>query len=202
MSEPEPIPWRSAPKRDRVLHWPLVFAVGVPLLLIGLRTTPLAPDLAYVLLGVTSLLAIWGIGAICATIVAVRAKRRKAWRRAISAGFYPGIVLAFVLFGALLRENFIDLAGGFIRLEFLRSFYLASVRAHPVVDGQRVVIFIWKVEFGPSRGVVYDESDEAALPLGRQSAAWHTQADHTWLSCETYQVWPAGGHLYLADFGC
>lgn len=192
------------PKNDRILRWPFALATAVPLFLIAMYATRLWPfeSFFFILYILQPLLAVWGIGTICATILAICAASRKAWRRAASAAIFPVIVAAIVLPLLLLGLNFLYLAGSLFRLEFLRSSYLPSVRAHPLVDGQRIVIFIWEVDFGPSQGAVYDESDEIALPIGKQSPAWHKQADHTLLSCESYDAWPAGGHFYLVDFGC
>jgi hypothetical protein len=53
-----------------------------------------------------------------------------------------------------------------------------------------------------SNGVVYDESDEAALPTERQSDVWKRRSAPTELSCGTYDIRPVGGHFYIADFAC
>lgn len=53
-----------------------------------------------------------------------------------------------------------------------------------------------------SRGVVYDESDEIALPLGRQSAAWLDKARKTELGCGHWNENRLWSHYYLVSFPC
>jgi hypothetical protein len=53
-----------------------------------------------------------------------------------------------------------------------------------------------------SRGLIYDETGQVALPKGRQSADWLAQASHSELSCEGYGVQSLWDHYYLASFPC
>jgi hypothetical protein len=57
-----------------------------------------------------------------------------------------------------------------------------------------------------SKGVVYDETDEIALPPGHQSAAWKSRMRKTDLTCggdgPIGRVEPVGGHHYVTSFGC
>jgi hypothetical protein len=50
--------------------------------------------------------------------------------------------------------------------------------------------------------VVYDESDEIALPPGNQSAAWKANPDLGELSCGNWDARRLSSHFYLVGFLC
>jgi hypothetical protein len=55
-------------------------------------------------------------------------------------------------------------------------------------------------------GVVYDETDQIALPPGRQSRAWMARMKATDVLCgqDRFEgsVRALGGHYYITGFGC
>ena len=61
-------------------------------------------------------------------------------------------------------------------------------------------MFDWGGMSFASHGLVYDETDQVALPKGSQSADWLAQASHSELSCEGYGVRALWDHYYLAEF--
>lgn len=194
-----------APKNDRILRWPLVASGSVPILLMVMRAFPQNSVFAfiYIMFGVPALILIWDVAASAAIVVVGLSLRRKEWRRTVSVMVFAVVVLV----ANWQLQNFLRICytvGDVVSFQFVRSSYLAEVRADPVVDGQRIATFVWGGTISSSNGVVYDESDEVALPPGTQSAAWRAQADKTLLACEDYGywVWPAGGHFYIAYYSC
>jgi hypothetical protein len=73
-------------------------------------------------------------------------------------------------------------------------------------DGHRFDEFNWGGMLFASKGVVYDESDEVALPYGHQSTDWKKRMKSTDLTCggdgPVGEVIPLGNHYYIATFGC
>ena len=63
--------------------------MGLPLLLIALNSTPIAPDFVFVMIGIPALLAI-GVGlGIWALILTVGYMRRREWSRAVASAVLP-----------------------------------------------------------------------------------------------------------------
>src|ERR1700729_3332459 len=109
--------------------------------------------------------------------------------------FLAGI--AFLPF--LYTRNYL---GGALRFAMTRSNYDHQVALLPADDKPRVAVFDWGGMIWSSRGVVYDESDEIALPLGQQSAAWRDRAGETELRCRHWHEDRLWSHYYLVNFLC
>jgi hypothetical protein len=190
-----------APRKLAV--WPSVTAAGIPLALILIRATPIAPDLAYVLIGIPGMLFLWLVLAVIATSPVLPAMRHKHWPRAASYAVLPLVAGAMLLWTAL-DLGFIhamNRAGDMLHLWGVESSYRERVAAMPVVSGERIAVFNWGGMLWASSGAVYDETGEIMLPEKRRSAAWWAQASTTELAC-SYEAAPAGGHFYLVDFAC
>jgi hypothetical protein len=95
-----------------------------------------------------------------------------------------------------------DHAGDVIHFIAMKSHYDRTIAALPADQRPRLAVFDWGGMSFASHGLVYDETDQVALPRGRQSADWLAQAGHTELTCEGYGVRPLWDHYYLADFPC
>jgi hypothetical protein len=93
-----------------------------------------------------------------------------------------------------------DYAGDVIHFIAMKSSYDRTISALPAE--QRPRLFDWGGMSFASHGLIYDETDQVALPRGRQSADWLAQASHTELSGEGYGVRALWDHYYLADFPC
>jgi len=101
---------------------------------------------------------------------------RRRWRATLSVLVAP--VIALSSFGLFYR---LGVTPELIRLEFSKSIYLAEVDALPTADGPRLECWNWGGTGGAAvantfRNLVYDESDQIALPPSARSAAWGGKA--------------------------
>jgi len=73
-------------------------------------------------------------------------------------------------------------------------------------DGSRFDEFNWGGLLFASKGVVYDETDQIAMPKDRRSAAWLARVGRGDLMCGgsdlVAPVQPLWSHYYVAGFGC
>ena len=189
----------NASRGPGILIWPAIVACAVPAALIVLSATPVWLEslwLVWFPMPVGPIL--WAGSAVAALIIAVRAFRERSWRRALSALVLPlvvtGSLLNFFAFFALCRE-----AGDRLHFLLARNSYRADIMRLPPAQGPRLVTWNWG-GFVVSKGVVYDESDEIALP--RQSPEWRSRAQGTELECGITGGMPLGGHFYLVGFAC
>ena len=94
-----------------------------------------------------------------------------------------------------------------IRLHFMRELptYSDYVARLPK-NGERFAEFNWGGMLFASAGITYDETDEVALPAGRQSPDWERRMKNTDLTCggngPIGTVEPMGEHYYYTSFGC
>lgn len=186
--------------------WPLGWAVGIPLLLIGINATSLGADFGFVLLGIPVLMSLWALAALVAGYKAVRAMVRSQWSSAGIAAVLPVTVIC-VGFIFLPFIHFCNDAGDLTHWLIRRSTYLEAIQSMPANGAPR----LWVLNVGgmiwSSRGYVYDESDEILLNTGSQSKSWTARAAHSELSCG-YSARPFPGHLtftrhwYLVSFPC
>jgi hypothetical protein len=187
--------------RSRFPLWLITVGLGVPLALILLAASPLGTDFIYVTLGIPGLLLVWAIGGIGAFIVSVRSAQRKEWRRSLLALVLPIVLLVVALnpVGFVRSCNYI---GDVLHFIIEKPYYDQQIAAIPADQRPRLAVFDWGGMVWGSSGLVYDESDQVALPPGRQSADWLAQASHTELSCGGYGVQSLWDHYYLASFPC
>ena len=89
-----------------------------------------------------------------------------------------------------------------MRFSLTRSHYDHQVALLPIDGKPRLAVFNWGGMIWWSRGVVYDESDEIALPPGHQSAAWKANPNLAELSCGNWDARRLSSHYYLVGFLC
>ena len=189
------------PALSRLLRWAAAIGLGVPIALIAFAASPLGPNFIYVVVGIPALLFLWVIAGLVALIVSIRSAMRKEWRRCVMATILP-VVLLIVAFDPVRFVRSCDYLGDVIHFIAMRSTYDRTIAALPADQRPRLAVFDWGGMSFASHGLVYDESDQVALPRGRQSTDWVAKASHTELSCEGYGVQALWDHYYLADFPC
>jgi hypothetical protein len=188
------------PPPHRVVRWPAIVALALPATLIVLRAPPLASGFLYFIV-MLALLVVASLAAVSALPFAVEAAWFGRWRRAASFAVLPVLALS----AALLPWSFLrllDEVGDTLHFQLARPYYQSVVAALPETGAPKLAVFDWGGVMIASHGVVYDESDEVALPPERQSRAWQARASRTTLSCEGYFVAPLGAHFYLGEFSC
>lgn len=186
--------------------WPVWAAIGLPLLLVVLNSTPIATDFDFVLIGIPVLLCMWACLGIWALIISVRRLWQREWSRALTSAVLPLVILV----AGLRFWEFIHLCnyGGDV-LHFIarRTSYLEEIRAIPPDGKPRLLVFNRGGMSWSSRGYVYDESDEVVRAESLRSANWRERADLTELTCGYYAE-PFPGrfsftqHWYIAGFNC
>jgi hypothetical protein len=191
----------EAQKPSRLLHWAAAIGLGVPIALIALAASPLGSNFFYVVVGIPAVLLLWVIAGLGALIVSIRSARQKTWRRCAIAAILP-VVLLIVAFDPVRFVRACNYAGDVIHFIAMKSSYDQTIAALPADQRPRLAVFDWGGMSFASHGLVYDETDQVALPKGRQSADWLAQASRTELSCEGYGVRALWDHYYLADFPC
>jgi hypothetical protein len=178
----------------------------MPLLLIALNSTPIAPNFAFVMIGIPTLLFMWACLGIWALIISIRRMRRQQWSQALVSAVLPLVIL----FAGLRFWDFIHLCnygGDIVHFVGKRSSFLQEIHATPPDGKPRLLVFNRGGMIWASRGYVYDESDEVALASSLRSASWKVRADQTELSCGYYAE-PFPGHFsftrhwYIASFNC
>jgi hypothetical protein len=186
--------------------WPLWVSIGLPLLLVAFNSTPIGLDFAFVMIGIPTLLGIWGCLGVWALILAVRHVRRREWSRVVVSAVLPMVILV----AGVWHWQFIHLcndggdAGYFIAE---RSSYLEKIRTIQTEGEPRLLVFNRGGMSWASRGYVYDESDEIMRDAPLRSANWRARADATELTCG-YYARPFPGrfsfaqHWYIASFNC
>lgn len=175
----------------------LLFGAVLFALTVGFAILP--DDLFYVtFLAALPLLLAWGALLAWSWIVAFRQRR----------GLAAFICLALPFAVPVTAYQTIPYARypfDYAHFQVMRSSYDAQVAQLPN-DGERYAEFNWGGMTFASRGVVYDETDEVALPFGRQSTAWKNRMRGTDLTCggegPVGTVMPLGGHYYVTAFGC
>jgi hypothetical protein len=120
----------------------------------------------------------WVCVLVWSVVVATRLTRRKEW---MTAAFSPAIpIIAFAATYCAIR--YADYPLDYMHFRAERATYDAEVSQLPR-DGRRYAEFNWGGLTFASRGVVYDETDEVALPYGHQSSDWKKRMRSTDLTC-------------------
>jgi hypothetical protein len=186
---------------SRLAYWLVAIGLGVPLALIVFAASPLGADFFYVIIGIPALLFVWVAAGVAALAASVRAATRKDWRRCAIASLLPIVLLVVALdpIGFVRSCNHI---GDVARFIVAKPYYDRQIAALPAGAGPHLAVFDWGGMTWASFGLVYDETDQIALPRGRQSADWLARASHSELSCEGYGVQPLWDHYYLVSFPC
>jgi apolipoprotein N-acyltransferase len=194
-------------ERKRYAHlWPIWVAVGFPLLQIALEASPIAPNFAFVMLGLPVLLLVYAILGLCSAVLAVRLLGELEWKRALICAVLPVAVLCVGL-GPLRFIDFCNNAGDTVHFYVRYSYYMNAVRSAPSNGEPKLLTFNLGGMIWASRGFVYDESDQVLLQPSRQSPDWKVRAQESELGCG-YGAIPMPGpsrfarHWYIASFPC
>jgi hypothetical protein len=190
----------SAPRNDfpRAL---VLLAVGVPLLLVLLAASPLGADFLYVMAGIPLLLLVWAAAALWALVLSIRFAMRKRWAFSCTSAVLP-IAVSIAILNMFSFVRYCNYLGDVLHFIVARPYYEHVIAELPRNAGPRLAVFNWGGMVWASHGLVYDESDEVALPPGKQSAAWLANPGLGELSCKGFGVQPLWSHYYLASFPC
>jgi len=139
-------------------------------------------------------------GAAFSVWTATVAIRRRQWLRAISGVVLP-VVVAIGAFEPMAVVRACNAVGSRLNFELHRGAYEDRVAALPAVGQPRFAIFIRGGMPFFSEGIIYDESDEVALPDEKRSPAWIERTRHTELSCG-FSAHRVSGHYYIGHFFC
>jgi hypothetical protein len=178
-----------------------ILAVGSTLALILVDATPLDTEFSYVIFVIPVVVIVWAVIGVWSATLYIRCARRRHWKQ----GFLPGFLLGTSLLVALNFFSFVrecNYLGGALRFAMTRSYYDQQVALLPIDGKPRLAVFNWGGMIWSSRGVVYDESDEIALPPGHQSAAWKANPHLGELSCGNWDARRLSSHFYLVGFLC
>jgi hypothetical protein len=186
-------------RRARLYLWPAMVALAGPLILVA-GTVCCGLNFFWRVYGISSVLVLWVLAALCAAWFAVRNFNRSKWRSAL-----PALVLPIVLFCAIpgrfrLVQSCGEL-GHFLLFRARRSDYVARVAAMPDDGRPKLAIFSLGGMVWYSEAIVYDESDELVLPPEQRSASWTERARHLEFVCG-FWARPLGDHFYLVGFSC
>jgi hypothetical protein len=189
------------PRRGLELVVLMTLAVGSTLALIVLDATPLDTDFGFALMSLPSLLVIWVVVGMRSLVLCIRFARDGSWKRTFALGFLLAVaILVGLNFFPFVRGcNYL---GGALRFAANRSYYDQQVALLPADDKPRLAIFNWGGMIWSSRGLVYDESDEVALPPGQQSVAWKDNPHIGELSCGNWDARHLWSHFYIVGFPC
>lgn len=194
---------RAAPPAVKAHHrqialffWPL--AISTAALSGWILLWSISSDVA---LFAMPLLALWAVSALIALLKAARSVLARQWRRAVSLGLFPLVFFVVCLNFMRVRDFVID-TGQYIHFRAKRADFLAEVAKLPTNEGPRLMIISWGGFLGSYRAVVYDESDEVALPEGQRSAEWKARTAGTELSCDIVRARAVGDHFYIAATEC
>ena len=171
--------------------------------LILVAASPVSTEFGYALFGMLGALPVWIAMIDWSAYHFSRTARWRGWLKYAntSAVLFAATILAIIAFLPVIHTC--NYFGGALRFAMTRSYYDQQVVALlPPEDKPRIAVFTWGGMIWASRGLVYDESDEIALPPGRQSAAWLAKVSKTELGCGNWSESGLWSHYYLVSFPC
>jgi hypothetical protein len=184
----------------------LALAFGVPLAMVVIVASIDEFFLAltlYLALLLPFLVILWAVAAVRSGIWSIAYVRNGDWQKSILAAAFP-LLLILVASDPLHFISFTQYAGDVLHFAAAKPGYDREIASMPATP-PRWREFNWGGMLFASRGVLYDQSDEVALPAGRQSKAWLARARDTDLMCgrpSVPSVQALWGHYYIAGFGC
>jgi hypothetical protein len=151
--------------------------------------------------GIPFLLFLWAVAALWSLVLCVAFAVRRLWRSSLVSAVLPIIaaVAGLHLYGFIQQCNYL---GDVLHFVVARPYYAYLISELPDNGQPRLAVFNWGGMIWASRGLVYDESDEVALPPGKQSATWLANPALAELSCGGFGVQPLWAHYYLVSFPC
>jgi hypothetical protein len=184
---------------------PLVLALIVlvsSLVLIFLDSEPLSTNFVFPLLSMAGVSFIWAVVGIRSAVLFARSARRRLWRRSVSRGLlFAASILVCLCFLPYFRGC--AYLGGALRFAVNRSYYDHEVALLPADDHPRFRVFEWGGMLFAWRDLIYDESDEVALPPGGQSSAWkENDRNRGEFDCGHWNARRLWAHYYIVDFTC
>jgi len=180
-----------------IFLWPLAFAAAGPATLVLLWSISFYAAFMFAF----PFLGLWALLAFIAFVGAMISAVRRRWLRALSLTLFPlSVLVAYLNFMSM--WGFAIETGEYIHFRAKRAAYLAEIAKLPKDKGPRLLIIHWGGFLGSYRDVVYDESDEIALPEKERSATWKKRAEGTELACEVVRARPVGNHIYITDIAC
>jgi hypothetical protein len=182
---------------DRFLYWPIIVALGW---LVALVLTGTVPD-PWGFIGLLAILVLWPLSALCACIAALVRVYRREWRRSTSMLILPLITLAAFFNGHHIDIHTAQRLSNDLQLLATRSNYAPAPKQSPDSE-PRLQVFPWRDLNGFALYLgyvllVYDESDEIALPASQRSQAWQARDASGELKCRLSGVEHAFGHYYF-----
>ncbi|MEE3624651.1 hypothetical protein UCD39_11700 [Nitrospirillum sp. BR 11752] len=187
-------------EKDSYVRWPILTALGLAIAAVLIAT--LLVELS--LLCLFSLMGLMFMAALAAAIASIKAASalwRRRWRRGLSLMLLPFVIIpTLVWHQELARPLF--LTGEILHFQALRPLYLERIKVMSTTGAPKLALFIWGDWLTTSFGVVYDESDEVALPPERRSDAWTSRANQTLLTCGYSVDTDFGGHFYFVYLSC
>ena len=198
--------YESQTKRDeRRNNIPLLLKAAwiiVPAAQILFAASPISTDFGYVVYGTPFVFLVWIVMIPWSAHHFIRvAQRRLSLKRTNARAIFAAAAILGVI-GFLPFLHTCNYLGGALRFAMTRSNYDHQVALLPADDKPGEAVFNWGGMIWSSRGVVYDESDEIALPVGQQSAAWRDKAAKTELGCGHWHENRLWSHYYLVSFAC
>jgi hypothetical protein len=189
-----------APAHDRIAKLSLGLTMGVPLIFMVAGATQLRFDLLWVVYGIRGILILAAAGAALSLWTAAVAFRRRQWRRAISGMALP-VAVTMGMFEPKSVVRACNALGSILNFELHRDAYEERVAALPATGQPKFAIFIRGGMPFFSEGIIYDESDEVALPDEQRSPAWIERTRQTQLSCG-FSAHHVSAHYYIGHFFC
>jgi hypothetical protein len=188
-------------KGGGVIYWPIVLTFLWPLAFIAVLSGPFGSAVV----GIWPVLVLWGLSAVLALIFLIDFTIKRDWLRAgamLSLPLTVVLAIATASFNADFAIYVINRARDDLQLLVTLPTYSRQIAnlPHP-----RIATFLWRDlnGFGLALGyefLVYDESDEVALPAEKRSAVWKKNAGSD-LECKLTSVNHAFGHYYFVGHG-
>lgn len=172
------------------------------MILIFYYSKPLSTNFIFPLLSLAGILLIWTVVAIRCAVLFARFARRRSWRPSVARvlALTESILACLCVLPYL--HGCIYLAGA-LRFAVNRSYYDHEVAMLPADERPRIRVFEWGGMLFAWRDLVYDESDEVALPPGQQSDAWKQNDRYgREFSCGHWSARRLWAHYYIVDFSC
>jgi hypothetical protein len=178
---------RASP--DRFLVWPSAVAVLFVGLIAGAVETP-GPEAFGIILSLASVTPSIVIGLLVALVYFLWKRR---WRAALTSVLAPTLCVALAFPRARSPAHYVHFL-------VTRHTYYAQITSLPGTPGHRFGSFDWSTGFagGPSTFLIFDESDEIALPIQKHAAALSVELGFA-ESCAG-RVQHLQGHYYVCSF--
>jgi hypothetical protein len=181
---------------DRIVYWPIINAVGSPLIFVLVWSGPLM----LLVVGAPLVLLLWVLLAVAVLFDAATRAQARQWRAFLSILIFPLITLVAALnLGFVWRSG--QELGSYIHFHIMRPAYLREISKLPSEE-PRLALFYWRGWLLKSTEVVYDESDEITLPQDKHSEGWLKRAARTDAECPVLGHFSMGSHFYIVTFDC